>query len=56
MIDLGLLRDHPEVTISLLKKKDPSFDAQGLLDLDIQLRSLRFEVEELRHKKNELAS
>ena len=56
MIDLGLLRDHPEVTISLLKKKDPSFDAQGLLDLDVQLRSVRLEVEELRHKKNELAS
>jgi len=55
MIDLGFLREHPEVTVALLKKKDPSFDAQALLDLDSKVRKVRHEVEELRHTKNELA-
>jgi len=55
MIDLGLLREQPERIIGLIKRKDPSFDAQKLYDWDVQLRKLRIEVEELRHKKNELA-
>lgn len=55
MIDLGLLREQPERIIGLIKRKDPSFDAQKLYNLDVQLRKLRIEVEELRHKKNELA-
>jgi len=55
MIDLNLLREQPERIIGLLKRKDPTFDAQKLYDWDIQLRKLRLEVEELRHKKNELA-
>lgn len=55
MIDLGLLREQPERIIGLIKRKDPSYDAQKLYDWDIQLRTLRIEVEELRHKKNELA-
>jgi len=55
MIDLGLLRTEPERMIALLKEREPSFDADRLLTLDIELRSTRHEVEELRHKKNELA-
>jgi len=55
MIDLSLLRDNPVRVMSLIKKKDPEYDAQLLFDLDAQLRGLKLEVEELRHKKNELA-
>lgn len=55
MIDLGLLREHPELTIALIKKKDPSFKADKLLDLDNKVRAMRLDVEQLRHKKNELA-
>lgn len=55
MIDLGLLREQPERIISLIKRKEPSFDAQRLYDLDVQLRKLRLEVEDLRKRKNELA-
>src|ERR1700680_1642432 len=55
MIDLALLREKPEYIIGLLKKKEPSYDAQRLHDLDVQLRKLRVEVEELRKQKNELA-
>lgn len=56
MIDLGLLREQPEKVIGLIKRKDPSYDAQKLYDWDIKLRALRQEVEELRRKKNELAN
>ena len=55
MIDLGLLRDSAEQTVRLIKKKDPSFDAQLLSALDISIRQIRFDVEALRQKKNDLA-
>ena len=55
MIDLGVLREHPERIISLIQRKDPSYDAKRLYDLDIQLRKVRVEVEELRKRKNDLA-
>lgn len=56
MIDLGLLRENPETIIALIKRKDPTYPAQNLYDLDLKLRAMRQEVEQLRHKKNELAS
>lgn len=56
MIDLNLLREQPERIISLLKLKDPSYDAAKLHTLDQQVRILKIEVEQLRHKKNELAN
>jgi len=55
MIDLVLLRDHPEITVASLKRKDPSFDTDRLLSLDSQVRALRLDVENLRREKNELA-
>ena len=56
MIDLGLLREKTAVVIEGLKKKDPAFDAQQLYDLDCQVRKIRLDVEQLRHKKNEMAA
>lgn len=55
MIDLSLLREHPETIVALLKKKDPQFDGMRLLELDKQVRSVRMVLEELRHEKNSLA-
>ncbi len=55
MIDLNLLRTDPAFFTQLLKQKEPSFDVEHLIALDSQLRTLRQEVESLRHKKNELA-
>lgn len=55
MIDLALLRTEPERIIALLEKKEPKFDARALVDLDVQVRKIKLEVEELRAKKNELA-
>lgn len=56
MINLALLREKPDHVIALIKKKDPSFDAQRLFDLDKQYREILIEVESLRHEKNELAN
>lgn len=56
MIDLALLREQPEHVIELLNKKEPSFDAKRLYELDKEVRALRANVEELRHKKNSLAN
>ncbi len=55
MIDLELLRQDPDVVISGIKKKDPSFDIEKLISLDKDFRSLNHLVEELRSKKNELS-
>lgn len=55
MIDLELLRNDPEGTIALLRKKDPSFDARRMFELDAGVRSVRLAVEEVRRQKNELA-
>lgn len=55
MIDLSLLRKDPTYIIQLLRKKDPSFNAQQLYDLDQQVQQLKTQVESLRHTKNELA-
>ena len=55
MIDLALLRENPTQIIALLHKKDPSFDAQKLYELDSAVKKMRFDVEALRHAKNELA-
>ena len=55
MIDLGLLRQDPERIIQQIHKKDPAFDVEQLIALDKQVRLLSHEVEQLQHKKNELA-
>ncbi len=56
MIDLGLLRKDPDKVRELLAKKEPSFDFKKLYELDVHVRNVRIEVENLRHKKNELAA
>jgi len=55
MIDLAKLRENPDYIITQIKKKDPSFDAHTLFELDKQVKDLRLEVEELRALKNQLA-
>jgi seryl-tRNA synthetase len=55
MIDLTLLREHPERIRAALSKKDPHYDIEQLIVLDKNLRVLRNDVEELRCTKNELA-
>ncbi len=55
MIDLGLLRTDPTGIASLIKKKEPSYNVQLLIDLDREVRQIRLDLETLRSAKNELA-
>lgn len=55
MIDLSLLRTDPELVVQLIQRKEPTFNVQRLIELDNELRTVRQDVELLRHKKNELA-
>jgi len=55
MIDLGLLRKNTDYVLDLIAKKDPSYDGKRLVELDELVRSLRAQVEVLRHEKNTLA-
>jgi seryl-tRNA synthetase len=55
MIDLGLLREFPEKIVALIKRKEPRYDIDLLVQKDKEVRILRTEVEQLRHTKNELA-
>ena len=55
MIDLAELRKNPDWFTQEILKKDPSFDVLLLIALDIKLRQLSVEVEQLRKDKNDLA-
>lgn len=50
MIDL-----HTTNLADKIKRKDPNFDIEKLINLDSKTRKLKIEIEELRHKKNNLA-
>jgi len=56
MVDLALLRGQPEKFLDLIRKKDPAFESERFMQLDVTVRALRSAVEELRHAKNRLAS
>lgn len=55
MIDLNLLRKDPLRISALIKKKDPQFPIEQLIEYDSYYRALNHEVELLRSEKNELA-
>ncbi len=55
MTDLALAHDNPGLFIQLVNKKDPSFDAKLLIELDQKVRTLTKDIEVMRHRKNELA-
>lgn len=55
MIDLAQLRKNPQQTKEEILKKDPSYDVELLITLDVDFRKLSLEVEQLRFEKNEIA-
>ncbi|MBN2267581.1 MAG: serine--tRNA ligase [Candidatus Babeliaceae bacterium] len=55
MIDRTLLREQPDFFISAVKRKDPEFPAEKLIELDQQVRKIQSHVEELRAERNSLA-
>lgn len=55
MIDLMLLRERQDYVCEMLRRKDPSYDALRLIELDREVRSLRASSEQLRQQRNESA-
>ena len=55
MIDLNLLRNESDLVKKLILKKEPKFNVDRLLELDLTVRGLTQEVEFLRKEKNDLA-
>jgi seryl-tRNA synthetase len=55
MISLELLRTNTAQVKHALHEKEPKFDVDKLIALDIELRSIKLAVEELRKTKNDLA-
>jgi seryl-tRNA synthetase len=58
MIDIKLIREHPEIVINDLKKRQ-EFDkikwVYEIIELDKELHEINIELEKLRHERNELA-
>lgn len=56
MIDLSLLREHTAQIKELILRKEPSFNVDGLVKLDHDVRLVRTQVEAIRQEKNGLAA
>ena len=56
MIDLKLLREDTERIKKLILQKEPSFSIDELIKFDTDVRLLRVVIEDLRKKRNELAT
>lgn len=55
MIDPMLLREQPHETVNRIKRKDPQFPGERLIELDIESRRLRVALDTLRAERNECA-
>ena len=53
MLDIRLIREHPELVRQALEKRGDSFALDNILDIDSRYRSLLRQTEELRSKHNE---
>ena len=53
MLDLGYIRDHPEVVKAAVRDKGEAVDVDAILDLDRRRREFIVETETLRSRRNE---
>lgn len=56
MLDLKLLKENPQVIKEMLKKRNLDFPIDELINLDKKRRELIVQVQEIKHKKNNLAN
>ena len=56
MINLELLRTNVEQVKKAISQKEPKFNVERLIELDIELRAIKLMVEALRATKNELSA
>ncbi len=54
MIDVGILRENPEVLTAALNRRGVEFDVPALAALDVDRRSARVEAEEMRSRQKEV--
>jgi seryl-tRNA synthetase len=54
MIDVGILRENPEVLVAALKRRGLDLDISALAALDADRRSARVEAEEIRSRQKEV--
>ncbi|QWR76164.1 serine--tRNA ligase [Candidatus Magnetomonas plexicatena] len=52
MLDIRLIREHPELIIQSLKKRNSNIDLTELLDFERRRKALQLEVEDLRNQRN----
>lgn len=52
MLDLKLVREHPEIIKDMLEKRNVSFPLEELLSKDVKRRQLLTEVQRLKHQRN----
>lgn len=55
MIELALLRENPSHIAALLRKKNPDYPIDRLIELDASLHELKLAIDDLRQEKNRLA-
>ncbi|MGQ9534737.1 MAG: serine--tRNA ligase [bacterium] len=55
MIDIKILREHPEVILNALKNRGMEFNFAGLVELDKKRREIITEIDNLRKKRNILS-
>ena len=55
MLDIKLLRKDPQAIEKLIKSKDPTVNLPKILEMDEEIRQLKFEVEALKLKRNQSA-
>ncbi|MEK9152148.1 MAG: serine--tRNA ligase, partial [Patescibacteria group bacterium] len=55
MIDLKLLREHPETVKKAVVDKRAKVDVDAVIKLDAERRRLSMEIEEIQRQRNEAA-
>ena len=53
MLDIKLIRNHPEVVKAALARRKMDIDVDKLLELDAQKREILYQVEQIKAKQNE---
>ncbi len=56
MIDLARLREESTKVKELILRKEPTFEADKLISLDQEVKTLKMHLEQLRKEKNDLAN
>ncbi len=53
MLDIKLIRENPEKINELLKRRNPNFSVDAVLEIDNERRKIQFQADELRAKRKQ---